>query len=136
MNSIQPFKNHNCTKNKIKCIYCPGPQGPRGLTGPKGATGVTGSTGATGVTFLTGIGASSCTIGTTGNIYIDTLSGLTYYKMDEPTLPVTRPIPASTGSLHSVGASEPSPYNTIQGAINASTTLPGDVLQLEILPIL
>jgi len=104
-----------------------------GITGPTGDTGPIGPIGATGpmgVTVLTGTGTPTCSIGSTGDFYIDLSNGNDYYRTIQPTPPVIRPIPAVTGTTHNVGTAETAPYNTIQTAISAGTTLDGDSLIL------
>jgi hypothetical protein len=107
-----------------------GDTGPTGPTGAAGAAGATGDTGPTGTTVLTGTGAPSCADGALGNLYIDITNGNTYYKMTQPTSPLVRAVPSVTGTTHNVGAAIASPYDTIQNAINAATTLDGDSLFL------
>jgi hypothetical protein len=51
--------------------------------------------------------------------------------MTQPTPPLVRAIPAVTGTTHNVGIGQASPYDTIQTAIAAGTTLDGDSLFLE-----
>lgn len=69
-------------------------------------TGATGPTAATGTTVLTGVGAPTCAIGNLGDIYIDLLTGSTYYKLSQPVPPMIRPIPAPTGATILVGSSQ------------------------------
>lgn len=104
--------------------------GPTGPIGPTGSTGETGPTGA-GTTFLTGVGAPDCSIGDLGNGYIDLSNGNLYYKITEPVATNVRTIPMVTGATHHVGAAQLPPYNTIQNAINAASTLNGDCLILD-----
>ena len=60
-----------------------GAQGPAGATGPTGATGAgaTGATGATGgTTWLTGAGLPDDSIGSDGDLYLDSLTGNVWVK--------------------------------------------------------
>ncbi len=110
-----------------------GPQGAIGPTGPIGPTGSTGETGPTGAgtTFLTGVGAPDCSIGDLGNGYIDLSNGNLYYKTTQPVETNVRTIPMVTGTTHHVGTGQSAPYDTIQNAINAASTLNGDCLILD-----
>ena len=107
-----------------------GPTGPTGPTGDTGSTGPTGDTGPTGMTVLSGTGAPTCATGDTGNFYIDLTNGNYYYKITEPIPPIARAVPSVTGNTHNVGVGESAPYNAIQTAIDAATTLDGDSLSL------
>lgn len=103
------------------------------LTVPLTATLVVAQAGSSesGTTFITGIGAPDCSIGNLGNVYVDLSNGNLYYKTEEPTSPVTRSIPAVTGTIHTVGSGQAPPYDTIQNAIDAASTVNGDGLFLE-----
>ncbi|WP_277406389.1 hypothetical protein [Lacrimispora xylanisolvens] len=79
---------------------------------------------------MTGSGAPTCAIGDTGDFYIDLTNGNYFYKITEPIPPLVRTIPSVTGNNHNVGIGEPAPYNTIQTAIDAATTVDGDSLSL------
>lgn len=81
--------------------------------------------------FLTGSGAPSCSVGNLGNAYIDVLNGDLYYKIAQPVAPTARSVPAVTGSTHHVGSAQLFPYDTVQNAINAASTLIGDSLFLD-----
>ena len=82
------------------------------------------------MTVLTGSGAPTCATGDIGNFYIDLTNGNYFYKITEPIPPLVRTVPAVTGNNHNVGVGEPAPYNTIQTAIDAATTVDGDSLSL------
>lgn len=113
-----------------------GPQGPQGIqgiqgvTGPQGTTGSQGPPGPAGTMVLSGVGAPTCAIGQTGDLYVDTTTGQLYFKTSQPVPPLVRQIPQPTGTTHQVGAAQPPPYNTIQTAISAGSTVNGDRLLL------
>ncbi|WP_232304347.1 cell surface glycoprotein [Bacillus cereus] len=62
-----------------------------------------------------------------GDIYIDFLTGSTYYKLSQPVSPMIRPIPAPTGATILVGSSQT--YTTIDAALAAANN--GDRLLLD-----
>lgn len=110
-----------------------GPRGPRGRQGPQGLQGIPGPMGPpgpSGTMVLSGVGAPTCAIGQTGDLYVDVASGQLYFKTTQPVPPLVRPIPLPTGTTRLVGAGQPAPYDTIQGAISAGTTVNGDRLLL------
>lgn len=54
-----------------------------------------------------------------------------YYKTTQPVETNVRTIPMVTGTTHHVGTGQSAPYDTIQNAINAASTLNGDCLILD-----
>ncbi len=76
---------------------------------------------------ITEIGAPDCSIGETGDFYIDTSNGQTYLKQIRPDAVPARPIPAPTGATLQVGSTRT--YTTIQAALAAAGN--GDRLLLD-----
>jgi hypothetical protein len=83
--------------------------------------------GPTGGTILSGVGAPTCAIGNTGDLYADTEAAQIYIKQTQPTPPTVRTIPVPTGNTLLVGSTRP--FTTIQAAINAAVD--GDLILLD-----